>query len=83
MTDARIITREELLEFTRDIAAQAFEMGYELGQKMACLEKPGVTSIEASGHKFITNRIRLPHVDDAPSFVEAVERMAKNSPRGE
>lgn len=40
MTDARIITREELLEFVQAERHRAFEDGYELGQKMACLEKP-------------------------------------------
>lgn len=44
MTDARIITREILLELANDIYNRAFEAGYELGQKMACLETPEPTS---------------------------------------
>lgn len=40
MTDARIITREVLLEVVQAERHKAFEDGYELGQKAACLEKP-------------------------------------------
>ncbi len=50
MTDARIITREELLEFVQAERHRAFEDGYELGQKVACLEQAGVTTITASGY---------------------------------
>lgn len=39
MTDARIITREELLEVVQAERHKAFEDGYELGQKVACLER--------------------------------------------
>lgn len=51
MTDARIITREELLEFVQAERHKAFEDGYELGQKMACLEQAGVTTITAAGYE--------------------------------
>ena len=40
MTDARIITREVLLEVVQAERHKAFEDGYELGQKVACLAKP-------------------------------------------
>ena len=40
MTDARIITREVLLELANDIYHRAFEAGYEAGSLVACLEPP-------------------------------------------
>ena len=40
MTDARIITREVLLELANDIYNRAFEAGYEAGSLVACLEQP-------------------------------------------
>lgn len=56
MTDARIITREELLEFVQAERYKAFEDGYELGQKMACLEKPeprhNAITLDIGTHRF-------------------------------
>jgi len=56
MTDARIITREVLLELANDIYNRAFEAGYELGQKMACLDKPeprtNAIKLDIGTHRF-------------------------------
>ncbi len=63
MTDARIITREELLEFVQAERHRAFEDGYELGQKMACLEKPEPAS-NAVPLKHLTLRENQPRFTD-------------------
>jgi len=66
MTDARIITREVLLELANDIYRTAFEAGYEAGQLMACLEKP-----EAAAELPLLKGLKLtvnPHPTDSITF---------------
>lgn len=57
MTDARIITREVLLELANNIYRTAFEAGYEAGSLVACLEtpEPGSNAVPLKGLKLTPN----------------------------
>lgn len=65
MTDARIITREVLLELANDIYRKAFEAGYEAGALVACLETPppASTYVPLKHLKLRENQPRFTDVD--------------------
>lgn len=66
MTDARIISREVLLELANDIYRTAFEAGFELGAKSACMETPEPVSeyVPLKGLKLTVN----PYPTDSITF---------------
>jgi len=84
MTDARIITREVLLELANDIYRTAFEAGFEAGSLVSCLEKsePASEFVPLKHLKLKENQPRFTAEPTTFTFTSTPDTITKTTNEG-